>query len=533
MQAAGFLKSIRGILTFERTLALIFLLSLIVRLAFLDLKLFHHDEAVHAWFSWRLLTEGVYQYDPCYHGPVLYYVTGGVFAVLGDSDFTARLVPAILGALLIPLLVPIYRLGYLDRRQTLVAALFLALSPELIYFSRFLRNDIFIVFFTLLLLVALLLYFERGQARYAVLAGVAAALGLATKENMPIVLGIFGLYLIWLIATRRFVLPRRWPLHLIAGAAAAGIILVLLYSSFFQHPEIALTWWQKAITHWWEMHSIERIAGPPYFYIILLLLYEAPLLILAIYGTAQFIVRKKPSTDEPPRKSVAELAAVSLAQLRGEVAATVKAVCSPTLRNYEFTRFCIVWMLASLAAYAYIGEKVPWLVIHQILPMIFVAVYCMSDKKMIWVGITIVFFAVMTAHVAFTPADINEPIVQVQNSEDLREVFALIDASNSSAIVSNEYWPIPWYYRGGAEGTKIVYHVNESNTAYLAGLDYGVIIAHDGQNLGEIEGYEQRSYALRYWFSTWDNINRIPQYYFFRDGPMGRYMLDVYVKKAE
>ena len=70
----------------------------------------------------------------------------------------------------------------------------------------------------------------------------------------------------------------------------------------------------------------------------------------------------------------------------------------------------------------YIGEKVPWLIIHQLLPLIFVAVYMMTKKKMVIALITCIFLIVMTWHVAFIPADVNEPIVQVQNSEDIRTI---------------------------------------------------------------------------------------------------------------
>jgi hypothetical protein len=32
-------------------------------------------------------------------------------------------------------------------------------------------------------------------------------------------------------------------------------------------------------------------------------------------------------------------------------------------RKEEFARFAIFWMVLSLAAYAYLGEKVPWLIL--------------------------------------------------------------------------------------------------------------------------------------------------------------------------
>ena len=94
----------------------------------------------------ELLTKGTYTYDPMYHGPLLYYLTAGMFWLFGQSDLVARLLPALFMALLVPLVYFIYRLGYLDKRQALVAALFVAVSPDMVYFSRFLRQDIFQLF---------------------------------------------------------------------------------------------------------------------------------------------------------------------------------------------------------------------------------------------------------------------------------------------------------------------------------------------------------------------------------------------------
>ncbi len=143
MSAATIFSGISKKLTFERLFIIIILIAIVLRFLFLDLKLFHHDESIHAWFSYELLTKGTYTYDPMYHGPLLYYLTAGMFWLFGQSDLVARLLPALFGTLLVPLVYFIYRLGYLDKRQALVAALFVAVSPDMVYFSRFLRQDIF------------------------------------------------------------------------------------------------------------------------------------------------------------------------------------------------------------------------------------------------------------------------------------------------------------------------------------------------------------------------------------------------------
>ncbi len=138
--------------------------------------------------------------------------------------------------------------------------------------------------------------------------------------------------------------------------------------------------------------------------------------------------------------STKDLAATSLTQLK-----TPKMVSE---RSDFFFQFCIYWMILTMAFYAYVGEKVPWLIIHQLLPMSFVAVYKLNWQKIAFALIGCLFLALMTWHVAFIPADINEPIVQVQNSEDIRDVMNIMDNSSQVVLASKDYWPLPWYYRG-------------------------------------------------------------------------------------
>ncbi|HNT08780.1 flippase activity-associated protein Agl23, partial [Methanoculleus sp.] len=289
MKTAVLTRRVRERLSFEGLFLLILLVTIALRFYALDLKLFHHDEAIHAWFSYRLLTEGIYTYDPMYHGPFLYYTAAGMFSLFGDSDLVGRLLPAIFGTALVALVYPIYKLGYLDKKQALIAALFLAVSPNMVYFSRFLRNDIYIAVFSMVLLVALLYYFDRHKVQYMLIAGAAAGLGMSTKENMPIILLTFGVYLLYLVWTRKVHLPARW----VRDFALAGIVMVgimaVLYSSFGAHPDLITTWWIKAIEHWTSMHQMQRLGGPPYFYILLFLLYEVPILILAGVGVLQFV----------------------------------------------------------------------------------------------------------------------------------------------------------------------------------------------------------------------------------------------------
>ena len=643
MKTAVLTRRVRERLSFEGLFLLILLVTIALRFYALDLKLFHHDEAIHAWFSYRLLTEGIYTYDPMYHGPFLYYTAAGMFSLFGDSDLVGRLLPAIFGTALVALVYPIYKLGYLDKKQALIAALFLAVSPNMVYFSRFLRNDIYIAVFSMVLLVALLYYFDRHKVQYMLIAGAAAGLGMSTKENMPIILLTFGVYLLYLVWTRKVHLPARW----VRDFALAGIVMVgimaVLYSSFGAHPDLITTWWIKAIEHWISMHQMQRLGGPPYFYILLFLLYEVPILILAGVGVLQFVdvsgavsrwrvrrdapgvvdgdpgvsalpldsgesptVAKMPPGEEvgsagtpalpldsgesptvaerppgeeagnpgvpalpldsdespavakmPPGEEVGD-PGVSVLSLDSDEPSTVAKMPPgeevggageilktrgwkdrlrglftrgeggrPINRQEEFARFAIFWMLASLAAYAYIGEKVPWLILHQLLPMVFVAVYAMTTKKATIAAVASIFLIAMTLHVAFTPADINEPIVQVQNSEDLREIFAKIDAADRVAVATDSYWPLPWYYRGD-RGSNLSYYSQKASEPTIYGGDFDLVITHDADTYPVLEGYTKETFRLNYWFSYDENKDRLLEYYFLRDGKMGSRNLEVF-----
>jgi uncharacterized protein (TIGR03663 family) len=534
-QAASFLKKTRQFFTFERIFIIILIAAFILRFIVLDLKLLHHDEAIHSWFSYELLTKGAWKYDPSYHGPFLYYVTAGMFSLFGDSDLTARLLPSLCGFLLIPLVWFIYRLGYLDKRQALLAAAFIAFSPDMVYFSRFLRHDIFMLFFTFLLVVALFYYIDHGQRRYVLIAAIATAGALSCKEEMPFIILVIFAFFAFEIWQRRLPLPAGWKTDIIIFLVLTTAIMSVLYSGFGGHIDTLQHGWLDAIEHWTEMHNKQRLGGPWYFYIPLFLLYELPIFLLAIVGTLQFIFKdtriirsiKQGFARIPRRHSglpVDALASSCLEQIRR----SKDAIQKPE----EFFRFCIFWMLMTMAFYAYVGEKVPWLIIHPLLPMCFVAVYRLNWQKTLFAVAGIIFLLMMTWHVAFVPADINEPIIQVQNSEEMREVMGLMDASGHVVIASKNYWPLPWYYRGD-RWNKITFFGDITDISTLTQNRPGMIILHDAASYPSIEGYDKKTYKLSYWFSFFDNSNRLLEYYFHRDGKMGSMNLDVFtIQKA-
>ena len=528
--AAGLIDRLRTVFTFERIFILILALTVFLRFYRLDLKLFHHDEAIHAWFSYRLLHEGIWAYDPSYHGPLLYYITGGMFWIFGDGDLVGRIVPSLLGTLIVALIYPLYRMGYLDRRQTLVGALFLALSPNLVYFSRFLRHDIFMLFFIMLLLVTFLAYLETGSRWYGLGVAIAIAGGMTCKEEFPVILLIFATYFIYAAWKGRIRFPARWRKDLAIFTPIAIGIIALFYSSLGQHPEILLSGGLRAIQHWTEMHEECRLCGPWYFYILLFVLYELPILILAIVGTIQFLAARSDLRrwiEGLIRKIRHE--EISTGSLVARISAGTGTRGMENAKREEFFGFCIWWMVLTMAFYAVVNEKVPWLIIPQLLPAVFVAVYRMTKLKTLFAVASIIFLVLCTWHTSLIPMDVNEPIAQVQNSEDLRELFAQIDNSSHVAVSSKNYWPLPWYYRG-VMAKKLSYYGQKVSEGTLSDTKIDLVIAYDAESYPSLDGYTKRTIKLNYWFSFYDNENRLLEWYLKRDGKMGSMNLDIFTR---
>jgi len=164
-----------------------------LRLWGLDAKALHHDESLHATFSWYLYDGRGYTHDPLMHGPFQFNMNALSFFLFGVTDFTARLPHALFGTALVGM-------PYLLRRQigakaALIAAALLAVSPTLLYFSRFDREDIYAAFWTLAIVVCLWRYLDGQRPTW--LAGLAASLAFAfaTKELNYITVAVLVLFL--------------------------------------------------------------------------------------------------------------------------------------------------------------------------------------------------------------------------------------------------------------------------------------------------------------------------------------------------
>jgi uncharacterized protein (TIGR03663 family) len=169
--------------------------ALLLRVWGLGDRAVHHDESLHGFFAWDLYQGRQYFHNPLTHGMFLFHIISASFFLFGDNEFTMRLPMALFGTVLVA--TPLLLRPRMGQIAALVAALLITVSPSLLYFSRFARNDLFIAVFTIMLIGALFRYVDEKKDRWLYVAAAALALGFTAKENWYILVGTIGLYLVW------------------------------------------------------------------------------------------------------------------------------------------------------------------------------------------------------------------------------------------------------------------------------------------------------------------------------------------------
>ena len=454
-------------------------LALALRLLDLSSKPFHHDESQDAYFSWLFFTKGDYVYQPILHGPLRFYMTASMYALFGDSDFTARLAPALMGTAMVAL--PYALRDQLGRVAAFVAAALLAVGPSYLYFSRFAREDIYKAAITLGLLVVVFRCLDTPRRWHPAVIGALLAASFATKESTFItvfVAGSFFTLLVWRegreAPTLRTLASLGWEAWGWGLAAFAGVF-TLLFTVFLTHPAGLWDGIYEGLNYWLGQHDVGRGGEPAYFYVVLLFADEWPVLALAAIGT-------------------------------------VVAFRQPTV-----LRAFLVWDFAlSLAVYSWAGEKFAWLALHPLLPLILLAGL---GAQALWearrsavgraglalaaLGAVYVLAASWYANVEHR-ADPREFLVSTQTSEEVPsvadEVLAMarrnprlkitVDAADGATF------PWAWYFRDEAVAYQDLSKVSEPPDA-----DVLLLTEPDRDRLqGGLPGFEQRRISFRVWW---------------------------------
>ncbi|HEY0550623.1 MAG TPA: flippase activity-associated protein Agl23, partial [Verrucomicrobiae bacterium] len=426
--------------------------ALALRVPKLDSRPLHNDEAVNAVKVSELWQHGRYQYDPDeYHGPALHYTTLPFLWLSGArnanelGDSTLRLAPVAFGAGLILLL--LLFAGGLGRQPVAWAAIFIAVSPAMVFYSRYFIHEMLLVFFTALALGAGWRYLQTRSAFWAALAGTSLGLMFATKETFVLnlaAMGLAALAAVWWMKPRgsriQSVLAfSNWK-HAMVALGAAFIMWLLFFSSFFTNfsglldsVRTYLPWFNRTggyspHVHPWNFY-LERLAwfhpakGPVWS--------EGLILVLAALGVVRSLAQKK----------------------------------SPL---HIFLAFYTIILTAIYSAISY---KTPWCLLNFYFGMLLLAGVgaaalverCRARPlKMSAAAILLAFTTQLTwqswrASFVYA-ADRRNPYVYAQTAPGLLELLqraeglARVAPAGYETVIKviapeNDYWPLPWYLR--------------------------------------------------------------------------------------
>jgi predicted membrane-bound mannosyltransferase/DNA-binding beta-propeller fold protein YncE len=161
--------------------AAIILLAFVTRFYDLGTRVMSHDESLHTYFSWLLYRGQGYQHSPMMHGPFQFHVVALTYFLFGASDFTSR-IPAALFSVATVGMVWYWR-RYLGKWGALIAGGLLVISPYMLFYGRYVRNESFVGFSGIVMLYVMLRHLEVGGKKYLFMLAGALALHFTVKET--------------------------------------------------------------------------------------------------------------------------------------------------------------------------------------------------------------------------------------------------------------------------------------------------------------------------------------------------------------
>jgi uncharacterized protein (TIGR03663 family) len=377
-------------------------LGLILRWTMLDMRPYHHDESLHGMYGryfYDFPNNNYYKYDPMLHGPMLYNSMRFIYAMFGDSLWAARTPVCIMGSLF--MLVPFLYRRYVSPTTALLLTGYIAFSPTMIYWSRFLREDYWVISGMLISLFGFTIA-SRGWKAFFVMAGL--VIQWCTKENVfvtvAVVAGFFvfeACFQLFIMRERDTYLRRIWrfikanfPLFCVS-LLASFLIYAWFYGAGFRYPKgIIDGLGGKAIDYWAAHHKMERIKGPFNFHVYVTAWYEFPVFIALLTHLVLFYRRAMPqiqfvaglvvmaiilscvATDAQTIESNALWKQFKLKNHLDIIGLFVLLFHAPIVTIQHFLRreralgTAGYFFAATFFVYSYLGEKVPWLSVYPL-----------------------------------------------------------------------------------------------------------------------------------------------------------------------
>jgi len=438
----------------------------LLRLARLHNRPMHCDEAGQAVKFGRLLERGEYLYDPY----TLNYLTLPIARLASAQTLTQlteshlRLLPAVFGIILVGL-VWLVR-DELGPAAASCAAVLAAVSPAMVFYSRYYIHEMLLVCFTFGAMVALWRY-ARGEKRgresfcprrpvfarirqtwWLVLLGLCVGLMHATKETCVIPLFCMAAAAVTMPDLRR-IGGKRILLSCVLVVLIAASVSALLFSSFLDNPRGVVDSY-ATFSHYLRRASGEGSAGrhayPWYRYLELLFWWHRG---------------KGPVWTE---------GAIGLLALAGLVAGALGKGLKPAA--LPPTRFLAVYTLLMIVVYSAMPYKTPWCALGFLHGMILLAGlgtaalvraapgYILKTTAIALVVAAVGHLSWQAWRASFAACDDpDNPYVYAHTTRDVPllakrvQQIAAVHPDGCAMHIQlicpdDDYWPLPWYLRG-------------------------------------------------------------------------------------
>uniref|UniRef100_A0A7J2TLW9 TIGR03663 family protein n=1 Tax=Archaeoglobus fulgidus TaxID=2234 RepID=A0A7J2TLW9_ARCFL len=398
-------------------------IAIATRLLFLDARPMDHDESVHAWISLKNVVENPsYRYDPAFHGPFVYFVISLSFLAFGDSDFSARLPIALFSVL------GVYFALKFSRwygKSAYLFALFMLISPSVLYYSRYARDDAIVISSFVAFAYFYLLYREERKLRNILFATLFLAIIFTSKENWTQYFAVVFLsVLIERFLRRNFSFDR----NLIPSAILFFLFSSFLYSSAFAYLIHGGKWLEAMLSFGWISRFFENL---PYW------------------------ISQGTSSHEKPIYYYFNIL------LRYEFLPLATAIASIRRKNFKFQEiFAVCWLSIAFLFYHAMVYKTPWLVVHLATPLSFFTMVFMDrdllEKREVKAALAIgaLATAMISIHVVYFDYDnVDQPLIYVQTQKGAvkmaERIKDLLDQNYRVAVFAADghYWPLPWILR--------------------------------------------------------------------------------------
>jgi len=382
----------------------IVLLGLILRWTLLDMRPYHHDESLHGMYGryfYDFPNSNFYKYDPMLHGPMLYNCMRFIYAMFGDSLLAARTPVCIMGSLF--MFVPLLYRAYLKPATTLLVTGTIALSPTMIYWSRFLREDYWVISGMLFTFFGFTIARASWRPLFVLLG---LTIQWCTKENVFVSIAILCGYLAFEMAFQLAIKNSRDTLikriysfivnnfsQVMLAVLVSSLVYAWFYGAGFRYSQgIVDGLGGKAIDYWGKHHSMERIKGPFNFHIYVWAWYDLPIFFAFLTHLVLFyrralqpiqlcaglvlmaIILSCALTDGAKIEQSSVWAFFKLKNKIDIVGLFILLIHAPLvtiqhlMRGERVLAAAGYFFTATFFAYSYLGEKVPWLSMY---PLIF------------------------------------------------------------------------------------------------------------------------------------------------------------------